>query len=168
MTALAGDSRADADVEDARETLAEFKANDAELQAHLDEAVAYVVFQEVGKGGFVFAGGQGEGILFENNIPRGRVSLRLLSVGAQVGGQRFSELIIIKDASALKNFKRGRAELQAGVSAVGAGKSASRQLQYQDGIAVMTRVHSGVMAEASVGRQKFTFQRFEKETQPGT
>lgn len=151
-----------ADEERARAALEDFTSEDSGLQEHLDEAAGYVVFPSVDKGGLVVGGARGWGVMFEKGVATGRVKLTQVSVGAQIGAQSFSELIILKDRAALNDFKRDRRALAAGLGVVGAGKDASQQLEYKDGIAVMTMAQGGVMAEASIGGQKFKFRPYPK------
>jgi len=166
VSAFAGDPHA-ALIEDSRDVLEEFKQTDPTLAATLDEAVGYAVFPTVGKGGFIVGAGRGEGVLFEKGVPVGKLTLKQFSVGAQIGGQEFSELLVIKTRSALKELKRGRGEVQASASAVAADKGAARKLEYRAGVAVMTKARTGAMAEATIGGQKFDYEPF-AETTPGT
>ncbi|MBK7865005.1 MAG: hypothetical protein IPJ65_41680 [Archangiaceae bacterium] len=150
-------------VKSAKETLDDFKEKDAELKKHLEQAVAYVVLPRVQKGGFLVAGGGGDGVLFEKGVPVGQVKMSQVTFGAQVGGQSFSELVLFKTADALKAFKKAESELEAGgTSAVAGNVGTTKNLEYHKGVAVVTMVRGGVMAEASVGGQKFKFTPFEK------
>ncbi|MBK7860971.1 MAG: hypothetical protein IPJ65_20675 [Archangiaceae bacterium] len=156
-------------VDDARETLGTFKQTDPRVDVHLTDAVGYAVFSDVGKGGFIIAGGGGDGVLFEKGVPVGAVTTRQVTVGAQVGGQTFSELIIFRTEQALRDFKRGRTELSAGASAVAGSQNRSKNLEYRQGVAVMTMIKGGAMAEAAVGGQKFHFTPYATvEPKPGT
>jgi lipid-binding SYLF domain-containing protein len=151
------------DVKEAKETIDAFKETDAGLKKHLDKAVGYVVLPRVQKGGFLVAGGGGEGVLFEKGVAVGHVKMSQLTFGAQVGGQSFSELILFSTADALKSFKDSDAELEAGGTSAVAGKvGTTKNLEYHKGVAVVTMVRGGVMAEASVGGQKFKYTPFEK------
>jgi lipid-binding SYLF domain-containing protein len=147
---------------DAKDTLDAFKDKDAELKKHIAKAVAYVVLPRVQKGGFLVAGGGGEGVLFEKGVAVGKVKMSQLTFGAQVGGQSYSELILFSTADALKAFKENDTELEAGgTSAVAGNVGTTKNLVYRKGVAVVTMVRGGVMAEASVGGQKFEYSAFE-------
>lgn len=169
LTALAGDKDKIKDKDDSAEeitrsknTLDRFKAADPGLDTHLTDAVAYAVFPQVGKGGLVVGAASGKGILFEKGVATGIAKMTQVSVGAQAGAQSYSELIIFKDASALGDFKRGQFAMSSDASAVAGGTGASATLKYTRGVAVMTMQKGGLMAEASVGGQKFKFEPFEK------
>lgn len=149
-------------VKDAKGALDAFKEKDSGLKKHLDKAVGYVVLPRVQKGGFLVAGGGGEGVLFEKGVPVGRVKMSQLTFGAQVGGQSYSELILFNTAEALKSFKQTETELEAGgTSAVAGNVATTKNLEYHKGVAVVTMVRGGMMAEASVGGQKFEYWPFE-------
>jgi hypothetical protein len=60
----------------------------------------------------------------------------------------------------LTDFKKGTLALAAQVSAVAASAGASKDAKYQEGVAVFTHEKGGLMAEASVGGQKFSFEPF--------
>src|SRR5690349_19061118 len=81
--AWAGDSQKDA-VKEAKKTLAAFKEKDSGLKKHLEKAVGYVLLPHVQKGGFLVAGGGGEGVLFEKGVPVGKVKMSQVTFGAQV------------------------------------------------------------------------------------
>lgn len=160
--AWAADDQKEA-VKEAKETLETFKKTDAELKKQLAKAVAYAVLPRVQKGGFLVAGGGGEGVLFEKGAPVGKVKMSQVTFGAQVGGQSFSELVLFSTAEALKDFKEAQTELEAGgTSAVAGNVGTTKNLEYKNGVAVVTMVRGGAMAEASVGGQKFEYTPFEK------
>jgi hypothetical protein len=79
------------------------------------------------------------------------------TIGAQIGGQDYSEVIFFKDKSALDRFKRGEAAFQAGGSAVAAGAGASAAVDYKDGVAVFAFGAEGLMLEGVIGGQTFSF-----------
>jgi lipid-binding SYLF domain-containing protein len=78
-------------------------------------------------------------------------------VGAQIGGQSFMEIIFFKNKAALDDFRQGNFELNAQISAVAVTEGASKDASYDLGVAVFTMPRKGLMAEASVGGQKFEF-----------
>lgn len=150
-------------VKEAKETLEEFKEKDKELKKHLDKAVAYIVIPKVQKGGFLIAGGGGEGVLFDKGVATGRVKMSFVTFGAQVGGQSYSELVILSTSEALKSFKDAETEIEAGgTSAVAGNAGTTKNLEFKKGIAVVTMIRGGMMAEASTGGQKFEYIPFEK------
>jgi len=151
-TALAGDP-----VADARETAAVFKKGDPGMEDFFKSAPGYVVFPSVTKGAFLVGGAGGSGILFENGKPVGRTSIGQATIGLQVGGQAYSEIIFFENAAALSDFKKGNFGLAAQVSAVALSAGAAANAKYQSGVAVFTVSKTGLMVEASVGGQWFHY-----------
>jgi lipid-binding SYLF domain-containing protein len=134
-----------------------FKKADASMQVFFDKAYGYVVFPSVGKGGFIVGGAHGDGWVYEQARFIGRASIVQLTVGAQIGGQSFMEVIFFKNKAALADFKQGNFELNAQISAVAVKEGASKDASYDQGVAVFTMPRKGLMAEATVGGQKFEF-----------
>jgi lipid-binding SYLF domain-containing protein len=151
------------DVKEAQETIAVFKKADPELSRLFDSAVGYAVFPTVVKGAVGVGGASGSGIVFEKGKAVGKASLTQGTVGAQVGGQNYSEVIFFETVPAFTDFKKGAFALAAQVSAVAASAGASKNANYQNGAAVFTIGKGGLMAEASVGGQKFSFEPFGKK-----
>jgi lipid-binding SYLF domain-containing protein len=164
MSALAKDTEEydSEEITRAKNTLDTFKTTDASLKTHLSDAVGYAVFPQVGKGGLVIGAASGKGVLFEKGVATGITRITQVTVGAQAGGQSYSELIIFKSAEALNDFKRGQFAMSSDASAVAGAAGAAENLQYTRGVAVMTMAKGGLMAEASIGGQKFSYKPFEK------
>ncbi len=142
------------DVQIAIET---FKSTDTGMKKLFESAVGYVVFPNVGKGGLVFGGAHGNGLVFEKGQSIGRASLTQITFGAQIGGQEFSEVIFFENQAALDRFKKSNLEMSAQVGAVAAAEGVAKNAKYVNGVAVFTMAKSGLMAEASVGGQKLKF-----------
>ena len=147
---------------DAEEAIKMFKKNDPSLADRFKTAAGYAVFPNVGKGGFIVGGAHGNGVVYDKGTAIGHASLTQVSVGAQIGGQEFSEVIFFEDKAALDNFKGKEWAMSAGVSAVAAASGASARAKYNQGVLVFTMAKGGLMAEASVGGQKFKFEEFKK------
>jgi lipid-binding SYLF domain-containing protein len=135
-----------------------FKKADAGLNDTFDKAAGYVVFPNVGKGGFIVGGAHGNGHVYESGKLIGYASLTQVTVGAQVGGQEYSEVIFFETKEALAKFKESGYAMSAQLSAVAAAEGASKNAKYVDGVMVFTKAKQGLMAEASVGGQKFKFE----------
>ncbi len=138
-------------------TITKFKNADPSMQVFFGKAYGYVVFPGIGKGGFIIGGGHGDGWVYEQGNHIGRASVTQLTVGAQIGGQSFSEIIFFQDKKTLDTFKKGNLELSAQVSAIMVKAGASKDASYNNGVAVFTMPKKGLMAEASVGGQKFKY-----------
>ncbi len=150
-------------VTEAQQTLDTFKKTDPSLAQTLATASAYAVFPTITKGAMILGGAGGEGVLFENGVATGKLTMTQVTVGAQVGGQAYSELICFKDTAAVRDLKAGNLALAAQTSATAAASGAANHASYERGVQVFTLAKTGLMVEASVGGQKFTFTPFNKE-----
>lgn len=134
------------------------KAKDPGLKKWFDEqSYGYVVFPSIGKGGLVVGAAHGRGQVYEQGRHIGYAQLKQGTVGFQAGGQAYIEVIFFEDETALKAFKEGNWEMGAQVSAVAAKRGASSSADYTKGVCVFTLAEGGLMAEASVGGQKFRY-----------
>jgi hypothetical protein len=135
------------DVKEAQETIAVFKKADPAVSRFFDNAVGYAVFPTVVKGAVGVGGARGSGIVFEKGKAVGKASLTQATLGAQLGGQTYSEVIFFETVPAFES----------------ASAPFVKSVNYQDGVAVFTIGKGGLMAEASVGGQKFTFEPFARK-----
>jgi len=159
---LAGIARAD-DISDANETVTRFKKADPGLDRFFKTSVGYAVFPGVGKGAWVIGGAYGKGILYERGEPVGSTSLTQATVGFQFGGQAYAEIIFFETENVLSDFKGGNFAFSGQVSGVAIASGAAANANYQWGVAVFTAPKGGLMVEASVGGQKFSYTPFEKK-----
>ncbi len=144
------------------ETMALFLEKDPGLQKHFDEAAGYAVFWSIGKGGIGIGGAHGTGCVFrKGGTALGETKLTQVTVGLQLGGQEFAEVIFFKTEAALEDFTSGNFEFNAQVSAVAVTAGASADAAYSNGVMVFTMTKGGLMYEASVGGQKFSFKPFD-------
>lgn len=139
------------------EAVAAFKNRDPGMQVFFDKAHGYAIFPTVGKGGIGVGGAYGKGEVYEKGRLVGHSSLTQLTIGFQLGGQAYSEIIFFKDKATLEDFKSGNFEFSAQASAVAATAGASADADYSNGVAIFTMAKGGLMYEASVGGQKFSF-----------
>ena len=146
--------------DDVTETIETFKAEDPGMADWFEKAHGYAVYPNVGKGGFIVGGGHGTGQVFRGGELIGESEISMLSVGLQVGGQEYSEVIFFQNAEALARLTSSRMEFGAGVSAVAVDRGVSADASYRNGIAVFTRTKGGAMAEASMSGQKFDYKPY--------
>ncbi len=139
------------------ETMANFKKADSTIVPLFESAAGYAVLPKIAKGGFIVGGARGTGLVLEKGKLLGHVIMSQATVGAQVGGQSFSQVIFFETADALKSFQDSEFTMNAQVGAVVAGEGVAKNAKYTQGVAVFTLARSGLMAEASVGGQKFRF-----------
>ena len=143
--------------EDVPPVIEKFKAKDPGMAKIFADAVGYVVFPTVGKGGIGLGGARGKGWVYEGGKIIGKSTLTQVSFGFQFGGQAYSEIVFFQTTQALENFKLGHLKFDAQASAVALTARASADLAYRNGVAIVTMAKGGLMYEASVGGQKFSF-----------
>lgn len=133
------------------------KAKDSGMEDWFETAAGYAVFPKVGKAAIGIGGAYGKGLVIAGDKVVGKTEMSQISIGLSLGGQAYAEFIFFKDDIALGEFKRGNWESGAQASAVIATAGASADADYNKGVAIFTNVSGGVMAEASVGGQKFEY-----------
>jgi lipid-binding SYLF domain-containing protein len=146
--------------QDVLNTIAEFKKTDPGVEKFFKDAVGYAVLPTVGKGAVGIGAAHGDGELLVGGKAIGTVKMTQLTVGLQLGGQAYSEIIFFETQSALDGFKHGDLAFAAQTSAVALKSGAAANAAYRNGVAVFTVAKGGLMAEASVGGQKFSFKAY--------
>lgn len=141
----------------AEEAIALFKQADSSLVDWFDSAYGYAVFPNVGKGGLGVGGAHGKGLVYKGGEVVGRTSLTQFTVGLQLGGQVYQQVIFFEDEASYNNFTGGNFELSAQASAIAAAAGVATNATYRYGVAIFTLGKTGLMYEASVGGQKFSF-----------
>ena len=155
-----------------------FKKSPA-VQPFFAGAYGYAVFPTIGKGGIGIGAAYGQGQVYRGGTVTGIAKLFKASIGLQLGGQAFSEIIFFQDKRAYDDFTAGNFEFDASASAVAitagaqakagtegatagasSGPSSGTQAQtdYRKGMAIFVHIKGGAMYEASIGGQKFTFE----------
>lgn len=140
------------------ETIRTMKANDPDMSRFFDSAHAYAVFPSVGRGGAGVGGAYGRGIVYQNGQPVGYCDLSQGTIGFQLGGQAFSQVIFFETRDAFERFKTGNFAFAAQATAVAAKHGASADADYERGVAVFTMTRGGLMYEAAIGGQKFSYE----------
>jgi lipid-binding SYLF domain-containing protein len=136
-------------------TLAMAQSNDPTLKMFIQNSAGYAVFPTVGKGGLIIGGAYGKGVLYEAGRPVAFCDLTQGAVGALIGGQSYSEILCFQTPKALADFKSGDFALSAGANAVALRAGAAADAKYSNAVAIFTMDQAGLMAEASIGGQKF-------------
>lgn len=147
-------------MKDAKETVSLFREKDPSMTKFFDKSYGYAVFSSVAKGAVGVGGAHGKGLLFHKGEAQGVTSLTQVTVGLQLGGQVYSEIIFFEDASHYNDFTAGKFELSAQATAVAAAAGVSANASYKNGVAIFTVARGGLMYEASVGGQKFGYKPF--------
>ena len=151
--------------------------NAGESGKFVDSAYGYAVFPTIGKVGVGIGGAHGKGRVYRQGKYIGDASMTQISIGAQLGGEAFSEMIFFEDERALNEFTSGNFEFEAKASATaitanasatagtagasgaasGGRNDATTMGKYNKGIATFTVTKGGLMYEAAIGGQKFSF-----------
>jgi lipid-binding SYLF domain-containing protein len=158
-------------------TIEIFKKSES-TKAFFKSAYGYAVFPTVGKAGIGIGGAYGKGQVYRGGKVTGETSLMKATIGFQLGGQAFSEIIFFEDKRAYSAYTGGNFEFDASASAVvitagvqakagtegttagaSAGPATGTQAQssYQKGMAIFVHTKGGLMYEATIGGQKFSF-----------
>jgi len=144
-------------VHDSEATISRFQVNDADMDRFFKRSYGYAIFPVIAKGGLGVGGANGRGLVYEEGKLVGYTTVTQATFGLQLGGQSFSELIFFKDKIDLNHFKEGNYEFGAQASAVAVTAGAAAAADYAHGVVIFTITRAGLMFEASVGGQKFTY-----------
>jgi lipid-binding SYLF domain-containing protein len=167
-----------AEVKDYSSTINLFKDSPV-VTKFFNNSYGYAVFPIIGKAGFVIGGSYGEGQVYQGGTVTGKSSVIEGTIGFQLGGKAFSEIIFFQDKRAYDKFTSGSfefdataqaivitvgAQADAGTAGVGAGATAGpktgiqAETDYVNGMASFVHAKGGLMYEFSLGGQKFTFE----------
>lgn len=140
-----------------RNTLDAMRSEDPSFGAFLDNAYGYAIYPTVGRGAFIFGGSYGKGQVYEQGKFIGYSDMSQANVGAQIGGEAFTEVIAFENKAALDKFISKEYTFTAEVKAVALKSGAAKNARFQDGIAIFQYEKGGLMAAAAVGGQRFRF-----------
>ena len=163
---------AGSDARDDKEALAVLMQSDIVGKYH-KSAYGYAIFPTIGKGGFGIGGAYGSGRVYKDGNKTGDVSMTQLSIGFQVGGQAYRQVIFFQDKRAFDEFISGQFEFSAQAEAIAITSSAGAQAgtegasasanatqsetSYQKGMIVFTMGKGGLMYQATLGGQKYSY-----------
>ena len=155
-----------------------FKSSPA-VQPFFNNAYGYAVFPTVGKAAFIVGGAYGEGQVYRGGKVTGTAKLMHASIGWQLGGQAYSEIVFFQDKRAYDTFTAGEFAFDAKAEAVAVtagaqaqagttGKTASAtagpktgaqaETKYKNGMATFVHHKGGLLGSLALGGQKFTYQ----------
>ena len=146
--------------EEVTEARATFVQKDPSLEKEMSAAAGYALFPGVGKGGIGIGGAHGTGQVMFKGGPIAKATLTQVSIGLQLGGQKYAELILFQNRDALDSFLTGSFTMSAQATAVAAASGAAANAKYSGGVKVITMAIGGLMYEASVGGQKFNITKY--------
>lgn len=141
-------------------TLNEMFTRNPDLQTLTRQAPAYAVFPSIGKGGVLVGGAYGKGILYEGGVPTGYVSLEQASLGAQLGGQTFSELLLLRNPVDIDEVKSGHYSVGANAGVVVLSSEAAAHAAADSQATVFVLPRGGLMVDISISGQELKFQSF--------
>jgi lipid-binding SYLF domain-containing protein len=139
-----------------------------------ETSYAYAIFPTIGKGGIGIGAAHGTGRVYRNGKKLGDASMTQLSIGLQLGGQAYRQVIFFEDQRALQDFTSGNFEFGAQAEAIAITASAGAQAgtegasasanekqsdtaKFHKGMIVFTMGKGGLMYQASIGGQKYEF-----------
>ncbi|GLU43441.1 lipid-binding SYLF domain-containing protein [Allomuricauda sp. NBRC 101325] len=158
--AMAQNSKDKKLMEDAKKAKSSLLEAAPNLDGFFDNSAGYVIFPNVGKGGFIIGGASGNGVVYDKGTAIGMADLKKLNIGLQAGGQAIIEVIFFETDVDLERFKKGDFQFAAETSAVALKSGIAFNAKYKDGVAVFALPKAGLMADASVGGQKFGYKAF--------
>lgn len=154
------------------DTIKVFKYSDV-VNKYFSRSYGYAVFPTIGKGGVGIGGAHGKGQVYRYGKVTGTTSMTQLTIGLQLGGQAFSQVIFFEDKRAYKDFTSGNFEFGAQATAIAITSGAAAQVGttgtsagagnkqtksgYTKGMIVFTHAKGGLMYEATLGGQKYSF-----------
>jgi lipid-binding SYLF domain-containing protein len=154
---MAQDASQERIINDSKEAKSSFRKADPTMENLFKNSAGYVIFPNVGKGAVGVGGAGGKGTVYEKGMPVGTAQMVQVTVGAQAGGQAYREIIFFKDKEALDRFMDNKFEFSEQASAIAVKAGASANTDYRKGVAVFSQEKGGLMLEASLGGQKFTY-----------
>lgn len=133
------------------------KAAFPQLEVKLVEAPGYAVFPRVAKGGAGLGGAYGVGELFEGGRFKGFCDLAQGTIGAQIGGQVYRQLVVFTSPESLERFKVAHVVIAMQISGVGGNAGVGLAHPYENGVEIYVQPIGGLMGEAAIGGQQFSF-----------
>lgn len=152
--------------------------NAGQSARYFDSSYGYALFPTIGKAGLGIGGARGSGHVYVHGKRIGRTTVTQLSVGFQAGGEAYSQIIFFATKDSLDDFTKGNFEFSADVGAIaitaaasasagtngadagvsGGKKDAATAGEYRHGVAVFTIAKGGLMYEASLAGQKYSYE----------
>ncbi len=156
MNAQVGGWKADL-VEDSNKTLDKMIEKSPKLNSFKTKSYGYAVFPRITKGAIGIGGAGGKGIVYKNHVPTGQSTMSQATIGFQLGGQQYMEVIFFENKKAYDKFTNKKVKFSGQASAVAIKPGVSIDVAFKDGLAVFTQTKGGLMYEASIGGQHFSY-----------
>ncbi|MEX6687946.1 YSC84-related protein [Danxiaibacter flavus] len=145
-------------IQDSKNAREEFIKTDRLMQSLFENSYGYAIFPNVGKGAVGVGGAAGNGVVYEKGKLTGMAKMIQATAGFQFGGQAYREVIFFENKAALDHFKENKLEFSGQASAIAAKEGAAANVKYREGVLIFTQGKGGLMVEAAVGGQKFTYE----------
>ena len=172
MLAVVSTSLLASSAKEDKAALDEFLKSDVVAGFH-KSAYGYAVFPNIAKGGIGLGGAHGKGNVYRGGKATGEVTMTQLSIGFQLGGQAYRQVIYFEDKRAYNEFTSGSFEFGAQAEAIAITASAGAQAgtdgtsasanetqsktRYHKGMIVFTMGKGGLMYQATIGGQQYEF-----------
>lgn len=163
--------------DDYADTIAMFKSTE-QVKPFFSHSYGFAVFPSIGKGGLIVGAASGRGRVYVGGKVTGTVKMSQVSIGAQLGGQTYSQIIFFEDERVYRDFTSAEFEFGANANAIAITSSAQAQAGsmgstasanesfskngFYKGMAVFTKGNAGFMFEASISGQKYKFKPLAK------
>ena len=156
--------QADAESFDQRsaELVEKLSSENSELASMFDDSYAYAVFPAVGQGGFIISAGWGHGAVYVGGQRIGYAMMSQHSIGALVGGDKWSLLMFFKTEGALQQFKDGKLAGNASANYAFGKAGDNAQTDYSKEVVIKRVDPAGAMLNASVGFSNFKYESNEE------
>jgi lipid-binding SYLF domain-containing protein len=145
---------------DANSALSLARSGHSSFDSIIRGAPGFAVFPSVGKGGAVVGGAYGRGIVYKSGTQIGYTDLSQATIGLQLGGQAYTEILVFESVNALDKFRKGNYQFSSQATAVALKSGEGTNAKFEDGVAVFTMDEAGLMFEAAVGGQRFSYEAF--------
>jgi lipid-binding SYLF domain-containing protein len=145
-------------VDDAQSTVARFQSDDSRTGTFFESAYGWAVFPKITKGGAGIAGAYGRGIVYQGGAVVGYASVTQGSIGAQLGGMSWAEIVFFQNQWAFDKFKSDQFAAAADASWAGPKQGGTNTLNYDDGVMIFTMDTRGLAVTAAVGAQQFNYE----------
>lgn len=142
---------------DVQATLKRLEKQVPALRQRLESARGYAVFPAIGKAAAVLGVAYGTGEVFEQQNLIGYAGVAQLTIGIQIGGDTFAEILLFESKHSLNRFKQGRLAFSASAAAALVKAAARGAADYEKGVAALAWSQGGMLLEAAIGAQKFVF-----------
>ena len=138
-------------------TLTDFTSSDPTLASKLTAAYGYAIFPHIVTAAVGVGGAHGNGEVYMGDRLVGYADVSQGNIGAQLGVQKYAELVLFENQRSLTDFQASTVVFDARATAVAAASGAAETADYTRGVIVFTMPETGLMVQAAVGGQKFRY-----------